>query len=177
MKAQYSILFFCCFLLLACNKMTNGKNIVSKKLKWDFTQASFEESSIRLLNGYDVFDVNKLSDSLVVLNTSLFNSWKSKSKSFSDTLKLSENFVIKDSLGNPQIQILSYVKSKNRNNTIFFQLIVDAKSQSEHGFTKANNSTEELISKTDTVWYFNYRGKLFANNKNLKYFSDDLYYK
>lgn len=147
---------------------------------WDFMQGDFKESSVQLLNMYDVFSANKFSDSTIVFNTSLFNGWKSKRTTFSDTLQLSENIISKDSLGNNKTQILSYVKTKNRANDIFFQLIINENPSLEYSLEKTgkkNGNTEELKQKIDTTWYFTYRGKLFINKKELKYFSDNLYQK
>lgn len=180
MKAQYLILALSFIVLCSCSKKVDDKKKVPEKLIWDFTKDNFKEPKISLLNMYDVFDVDKLSDSSVVLNSSLFNGWKAKRNEFSDTLKLSENFIERDSLGNNRSQILSYVKAKSNKNELFFQLVISAKPSLKHTLEKTgklNGNIEEMRPKIDTTWYFSYRGKLFINKKELKYFSDDLYQK
>ncbi|WP_300673304.1 hypothetical protein [Soonwooa sp.] len=180
MKNQHLFLLLIFLVVASCAKTSKENKKTPKKHTWDFTQSVFKEPHVQLLNVYDVFSVDKLSDSLIVLNTSLFNGWKVKRTQFSDTLQLSENFIVKDNLGNNSSQILSYTKTKSRANDLFFQLVIDAKPNLEHSLEKTgrkNGDIEEVKPKIDTMWYFNYRGKLFINKKELKYFSDDLYYK
>lgn len=180
MEKQHLFLLLIFLVVASCDKTSKENRETPKKHNWDFTQSDFKESGIRLLNGYDVFSVDKLSDSLIVLKTSLFNGWKVKRAQFSDTLQLSENFISKDSLGNNSSQILSYVKTKSGANDLFLQLVIDAKPNLEHSLEKTgrkNGDIEELKPKIDTTWYFNYHGKLFINKKELKYFSNDLYQK
>ncbi len=72
-------------------------------------------------------------------------------------MQLLENFISKDSLGNNKTQILSYVKTKNRANDIFFQLIINENPSLKYSFEKAGKkkgNTEELKQKVDTTWYF-----------------------
>lgn len=180
MKKHHLLLLLSFLVLASCDKKTIDKKETPKKRSWDFTQGDFKESRVQLLNMYDVFSVDKLSDSSIVFNTSLFNGWKSKRTQFSDTLQLSENFISKDSLRNNRTQILSYVKTKNRANDIFFQLVISENPNLKYSLEKTgkkNGNIEEVKEKIDTTWFFTYRGKLFINKKELEYFSDVLYQK
>jgi len=130
---------------------------------WDFTNREFEDSHIRLLNKFDVFSFDKISDSTIILNGNIFQGWKRKALDIKDTLKLTEKHFLQDSLGKKRQQVLTYSK---RDQTIF-QLIITKK---ELTYDSGNRK-----SKTD-VW-FDYSGKLSINKKQLKYSTADLYTK
>lgn len=130
---------------------------------WDFTSKDFKDSHIRLLNKFDVFSFDKISDSTIILNGNIFHGWKRKSLEIKDTLQLTEKHFSQDSLGKKRQQVLSYSK---REQTVF-QLIITKK---ELTYDSGNRKP-----KTD-VW-FDYSGKLSINKKNLKYSNEDLYTK
>lgn len=130
---------------------------------WNFTSKYFKDQNIRLLNKFDMFSFDKLSDSTIVLNGNIFQGWKRKSLEIKDTLQLTEKHFVQDSLCKKRQQILSYSK---QDQTIF-QLTVTKK---ELTYTSGNQNPKK------DVW-FNYAGKLCINKKNLKYSNNNLYTK
>ena len=162
-------------LLISC---TNNE-LKSKKNIWDFTKDNFGESSIRMLGGFSEFNFQKKSDSLIVLNSSLFQGWKKEWIRNTDTLKLTENYFVIDSLGNQTKQIVSYSSSEE----IFFQLTITDQHLENEGFkknskTNKNNSNlpDEKEQEINKKW-FTYKGKLFINKNNLHYFEKNLWVK
>lgn len=97
------------------------------------------------------------------MNGSIFKDWKSKWIKVSDTLKLTENYFVVDSLGNNNTQIISFSKQRE----IYFQLIIRKKVLN---YADRNKGLKNNIQ-------FNYSGKLFINKKDMQYFSDFLYTK
>lgn len=169
---KISTLFIILILFISC-KQDESKH---KKSEWSFIDAKFGDKNIRLLNGYDVFDFTKLSDSTIVLDGEIFQGWKSKSLSIKDTLKITENYFVVDSLGNRINQILSYSKQDQT----YFQLIVTKNELTHSTFQKTDKEDSDLTvmeEKLRTEIWFNYKGKLFINKNNKQYFSDNLYTK
>ncbi|MEO5910231.1 MAG: hypothetical protein ABIP95_05045 [Pelobium sp.] len=126
-----------------------------ERVEWDFSDKAFKTNQnlpLRMLNSYDVVSIDKLSDSLLVINLEVFKGWKNKPLKFIDTLKLTDNIKILDTLGNQSMQILSYKKK----NEIFFQL--------------------NLYHQAEMNSY-KYDGKLFIESKKLHYYCDHLYIK
>lgn len=146
-------------LLISCNK----KEVVSEN--WDFTNKEFEVNSVRLLSGYDSFDFERKTDSILILNGAIFQGWKKQNTRFVDTLQLEEKYFVYDTLGNPTKEIICYSKARS----VFLQLEI---------IKKGSIPAKEDIQKNNPPkYYFDYKGKLFIKNKNLTYFSDELWYK
>ena len=166
------ILFIVLVLFISCKK----NELKQKKNEWSFIDVRFKDKNIRLLNGYDVFDITKISDSTIVLDGEIFQGWKSKSLSIKDTLKLTESYFVVDSLGNRINQILSYSK---RDQT-YLQLIITKKELTQLTFQKTDKVDSDIVimeEKLKTEIWFDYNGKLFRNKNNKHYFSDYLYTK
>ncbi len=137
-------------LLFSCAKKEKVKRV-----EWDFSDKAFKSDQhlrLTMLNIYDMVSINKLSDSLILINLAIFKGWKTHPLKFTDTVKLTENIKILDTLGNQVKQVLSYAKNKE----IFFQL----------------NLYKQLTTES-----YKYDGKLFIDSKKLNYFCDHLYIK
>lgn len=124
---------------------------------------SFKDKEVNFLSQYDVFNFKKQFDSTIIMNGGIFKDWKSNWLKVNDTLKLTENFFVTDSLGNRITQIVSFSKQKE----IYFQLIIRKK---EISSGNKENSLKNNIR-------FDYSGKLFINKKEMQYFSVNLYVK
>ena len=140
-----------------------AKTSSNAEYNWDFTNKEFKDKNIRLLNGYDVFEFKKQSDSIIAFDGGIFKDWKSEWLKVNDTIKLTETHFLKDSSGRKVKQILSYSKR----NQIYFQLIITKKELS---------SFDGTGQPKPNIW-FDYEGKLFINKKSTQYFSDFLYTK
>ena len=151
-------------ILIALQSCENKAKISSQeKYNWDFTSKEFKDKNVRLLSGYDAFEFKRQSDSIIIFDGGIFKDWKSEWLKVNDTLKLTETYFLKDSLGERTKQILSYSKK----NQTYFQLIITKKELS---------SVDEMGQPKPRIW-FDYEGKLFINKKNIQYFSDFLYTK
>lgn len=105
---------------------------------------------------YDTFVLNKINDSLFVMNLAEFQGWKKDSKKYNDTLKLTDNKKVLDSSGNQKKQILVF---SNKNNV----------------------NLEVVIDKTavlhDSIYIYEYSGKIKIDNNKFKYTCDELWVK
>ena len=106
------------FIIYSCNEKIQKP--VETKNDWNFMNKSFKEKKITFLCQYDVFNFSKQSDSLIIMDGEIFKNWKSEWIKVNDTLKLTENFFVTDSLGNKTTQIVSFSRPKQ----IYFQLII-----------------------------------------------------
>lgn len=101
-------------LLFSCNK-----NLIEKKIEWDYLNSSFKNSDnqgrLGMLCGYDTFELKRINDSLFEMNLAEFQGWKKDSKKYNDTLKLTENKKVLDSAGNQKTQILKFSNKNNVN--------------------------------------------------------------
>ena len=155
------VIFILLFAIYSCRGKI--KKPAETKNDWNFMSKSFKDKEVNFLSCYDVFNFKKQSDSTIIMNGEIFKDWKSKSLKVNDTLKLTENFFVTDSLGNRTTQIVSFSKQKE----IYFQLIIRKKEIS------SGNRNDRLKNNIR----FDYSGKLFINKKEMQYFSDFLYTK
>lgn len=150
-----------CGVLLMLLPFSCGENKTVKKLEWDYLNSSFNntdhQSRLGMLCGNDMLELKKINDSVFIMNLHEFQGWKKKSKQYSDTLKLTINKKVLDSLGNQKKQVL--------------------------GFSNQNNvGLEVIISKTGTVpgsgiSTYEYQGKIKIHNDKLTYSCDRLWVK
>ncbi|RZL44943.1 MAG: hypothetical protein EOP00_18620, partial [Pedobacter sp.] len=161
-------MFFIFAIIISCRDNTD------ETLVWDFTQHQFKEQTLTMLGGgYSTFKLTNLGDSLLKLDCDIFQGWKAKSLSYSDTVKLADNYKFYDSLGNQAKQVLTYEKPRK----IFLQLTINSMVGYDDEYSRLNGSyqkNEVIYKKTN---HFSYTGKLFIDNDNLKYFVDDLWVK
>lgn len=147
---KYLLIIAITLFFYSCRKKEKAKAVA-----WDFSNYEFKNNQrlpLTMLNSYDVISIDQLSDSLLLIDLEIFKGWKNKPLKFSDTVKLSENIKILDTLGSQTRQIVSYKKK----NEVFFQLNIYQQG-------KANS--------------YKYDGKLFIENNKLHYFCDYLYIK
>ncbi len=148
------------FAMNSCTHKT--KKTANTKSNWSFMDESFKDKEVSFLSHYDGLNFKK-SKSTIIMNGSIFKDWKSKWIKVNDTLKLTENYFVVDSLGNNNTQIISFSKQRE----IYFQLIIRKK--------VLNSATINKGLKNNIR--FDYSGKLFINKKDMQYFSDNLYVK
>lgn len=133
---------------------------VEAKVEWDYLNNSFRnlynQQNLEMLCGYDVFELKRIKDSLFEIKLAEFQGWKKDSKNYDDTLKLTENKKVFDSAGNQKKQILKF-SNKNK---------VDL---------------EVVIHKTgllpDSIYTYEFSGKIKIDNHKLKYSCDELWVK
>lgn len=136
------------------------KESPEKKIRWDYLDNSFRNSdnqyNLGMLCIYDTFVLNRINDSLFVMNLVEFQGWKKDAKKYNDTLKLTDNKKVLDSSGNQKKQILMF---SNKNNV----------------------NLEVIINKTGvlhgSIYIYEYSGKIKVDNNKFKYSCDELWVK
>lgn len=163
LRIRYQCIILLLFLFSCTKENTKDQSVVivaPKKIEWDYLNSSFKNSdnhnSLVMLCGYDTFGLKKIDDSLFEMKLSEFQGWKRDSKKYNDTIKLIDSKKFFDSLGNQKAQILKF---SNKNN-------VDLELKIRHS----------SISH-DSIYTYEYSGKIKINNKKLKYSCDKLWVK
>ncbi|MBB4805730.1 hypothetical protein HNP38_001002 [Chryseobacterium defluvii] len=136
---------------------------------FDFTGKDFKEKELTMNDYPSIFTFSKLNDSLLIVEGSIFQGWKKESIRFSDTLELKNDFKVTDSTGYQTHQVLFYSKPKR----VSFQLTISASKPKSFLKGKIDNTASEIPSEN----IFNYEGRLFIDDKKLKYFSEELWIK
>lgn len=147
--------FILMLFLISCKK-----DYIEKKVEWDYLNNSFKnpdnQTSLGMLCGYDIFELKRIKDSLFEIKLAEFQGWKKDSKNYDDTLKLTENKKVLNSAGIQKKQILKF---SNENNIDF----------------------ELVISKTgilpDSIYTYEFSGKINIDNHKFKYSCDELWVK
>lgn len=151
---KYYIIILILF-LFSCKE-----NPIEKKVEWDYLNSSFKNSdnqgSLRMLCGYDTFELKRMNDSVFEMELAEFQGWKKDSKKYNDTLKLTDNKKVLDSVGNQQKQILKF---SNKNN-VNLEVVID-----------------KTRAFSDSINNYEYSGKIKIENNKFKYSCDELWVK
>lgn len=149
---------FYIFLFLALVSCKKDHEV--KKDEWDYLNSSFNNkenlTDLTMHCMYDLFSVKRINDSLFYIRLDEFQGWKKNYRVYEDTVKLSENKKITDSLGNQKKQILRFSNSHN----------VDLEIE-----------IHKIAVHFDSVSLYEYNGRVSINNKKLRYTCEDLFVK